>query len=118
MWTKRSKYAPKSRFGKYIKICLKRGILGFFFMLDLLPLFSPSFPIIMVTFFFGGGGEEEEEKDDISLSWSPNIYSKRTSFGLSQCKTQWTSIMDNVSMETWLLGTLSSMVTLTFVFLM
>ena len=76
MWTKRSKYAPKSRFGKYIKICPKRGILGFFFMLDLLPLFSPSFPIIMVTFFFWGG-EKKKKKKTIFLCHGPLTFAAR-----------------------------------------
>jgi hypothetical protein len=89
-------------------------------MFDIFPFFYPAFLItmenvwqIIIIIIIQG----------VSLSWSLTFAVKvefafENLFCLSHCKTYWTMTMGNVGVKVGLLGTSSSMVILTFFFLM
>ena len=84
-------------------------------MFDLLPFIFPSFLVTMETFDKRKRIKEKRKnyQNNISLSWSLDICNKRSSFCRTHCKTCWTMIVDNVGLKLGLLGTSSSMITLT-----
>ena len=59
-----------------------------------------------------------KKKKGISLPWPSNICSERTSFASPIAKNYWTMTVNYVGLKINLLGTSSSMITLTLFFLM
>ena len=120
-WTKGSDHALKSGCSNFCNICPQKPILETFFMFDLIPLLLPFLPCNYEKYF--------QIKIKINKYQSIKNYQKRhfstmvpwhlqreNFFWPSHYKIRWIMIVDNISMQTCLLKSPSSMVTLSFIF--